>query len=141
MRLLGSLALIGVGAAAAYLFDPDNGRGRRAELTDRARSQASDVASDLDARIRYQAGKARGVMHETFIPEDPPRTESELMQKIRSEAVGPIDGNVDHVEIRVDGGAVHLVGTSVDPAVERALAERIAGVTGVVEVHNELLHT
>ncbi|MFP4072983.1 MAG: BON domain-containing protein [Actinomycetota bacterium] len=139
MRLLKNLALIGIGAIAAYLLDPVSGRGRRVELTARARSQASDVASDLSAKARYEAGKAKGFFYETFVPEEPPRNEAELLQKIRSEAVGPTDANLDHVDIRVDGSVVRLVGPSVNPLAEHELAERISQLTGVSQVHNELV--
>lgn len=141
MRLLKGLALIGIGAIAAYLLDPVSGRGRRAELTARAKSQASDVASDLSVKARYEAGRAKGLFYETFVPEEPPRNEAELLQKIRSEAVGPTDGNLDNVDIRVDGSVVHLVGSSVDPAAEHELVNRISRLTGVTEVHNELVPT
>ncbi len=139
MRLLKNLVLMGIGAIAAYLLDPVNGRGRRAELTARAKSQASDVASDLNAKARYEAGRAKGLFYETFVPEEPPRDEAELLQKIRSEAVGPTEGKLDHVEIRIEGNVVHLVGPSVDPAAEQELVERISELTGVSEVHNELV--
>lgn len=141
MRLLKGLALIGIGAIAAYLLDPVSGRGRRAELTARAKSQASDVASDLSVKARYEAERAKGLFYETFVPEEPPRNEAELLQKIRSEAVGPTDGNLDNVDIRVDGSVVHLVGSSVDPAAEHELVNRISRLTGVTEVHNELVPT
>lgn len=139
MRLLKKLTMMGIGAIAAYLLDPVSGRGRRADLAARAKSQASDVASDLNAKLRYEAGKAKGLFYETFVPEEPPRSEAELLQKIRSEAVGPTGGKVDHVDIRVDGSVVRLVGPSVDPLAEHELTERVSRLTGVSEVHNELV--
>lgn len=127
------------GAAIAYLFDPITGRKRRADLTAQAKSRVSDAGHEVRAKARYQAGVARGWAHEAFVPETPPASEAELLQKVRSEAVGPTRGKVGHVGIEIEGDVVHLVGTSIDRAAEMELAERIAAVTGVGEVRNELV--
>jgi osmotically-inducible protein OsmY len=60
-----------------------------------------------------------------------------LLQKVRSEAVGPT-GNLGEIEVRVDEGTVVLVGPSIDPAREEELMERIEKVVGVTGIRNEL---
>lgn len=140
-RLYRDLIAFGTGAAVAYFFDPISGNKRRADLIAQTRSQISGAASTVDAKRRYQTGRAKGWLHETFVPEELPRDDQELLQKVRSEAVGPTPGDVGHVDIRVEHGVVHLVGTSMDRGAEDELAERIAAVTGVTEVRNELVTT
>lgn len=130
---------LGAGAAAAYLLDPVSGRKRRADLIAQGRSRMSDAASTAGAKTRYQSGKTKGWFYETFVPEEPPADDQALLQKIRSEAVGPTRGDVGHVDIRIEAGVVHLLGTSMDRAAEDELAERIADVTGVTEVRNEMV--
>ena len=138
-RLLRDMVALGTGVMVAYLFDPVSGRKRRADLMAQTRSQVSGAASTVDTKARYQSGKAKGWLHETFIPEEAPGDDRTLLQKIRSEAVGPTRGSFGHVEVQVDDGVVRLVGTSMDRAAEDELAERIAEVTGVIEVRNELV--
>lgn len=137
--LMRRVVWFGAGAAAAYLLDPITGRKRRADLAAQAKARISDAGDEVKTRARYQTGVAKGWVHETFVPEQPPATEGELLQKIRSEAVGPTQRKVDHVDLRIDGDVVHMVGSSRDPAAERELMERIAAVTGVSEVRNELV--
>jgi osmotically-inducible protein OsmY len=127
-----------MGATAAYLLDPVNGRRRRADLIAQARSQVTDAVSTVDTKTRYQSGRAKGWLHETFVSQDAPEDDQTLLQKVRSEAVGPTRGDLGHIEIRVENGVVRLLGVSADPLVEQELAKRIAHVTGVTEVSNEL---
>jgi osmotically-inducible protein OsmY len=128
-----------VGALVTYLFDPVSGRGRRSRLFDQTRARVDDAVDEVGARARYQAGRARGVVHETMHREEPPRTDEQLLQKVRSEAVGMVPGSTAHVEVRVDDGVVRLIGHSRDQMQERELIERIQDVTGVREVRNELV--
>jgi hypothetical protein len=128
---------IGMGFALGYLFDPNRGKGRRAKLIDQTRARMRHVAHDVSAKARYEAGKARGLVHEVFSEEAPPRTDAELLQKVRSEAVGPT-GNLGEIEVRVDEGTVVLVGPRIDPAREEELIDRIEKVAGVTGIRNEL---
>ena len=136
-RLIRLMFWIGIGVAFGYLFDPDRGKGRRAKLVDQTRARMRGAARDVSAKARYEAGKARGLVHEVFSEEAPPGTDAELLQKIRSEAVGP-SGNLGEIEVRVDEGTVVLVGPSIDPAREEELIDRIEKVVGVTRIRNEL---
>jgi hypothetical protein len=127
----------GMGVALGYLFDPNRGKGRRARLLDQTRARMRHAAHDVSAKARYEAGKAKGLVHDVFSEETPPRTDAELLQKVRSEAVGP-SGNLGQIEVRVDEGTVVLVGPSIDPAREEELIERIENVVGVTGIRNEL---
>lgn len=130
---------IGVGAAIAYLWDPVSGRSRRARLKDQMAAEVRDAAGAIRKKARFQAGRAKGAVYEALATEEPPRDDRELLQKVRSEAVGRVPGSLDHVDVRVDDGVVYLLGESTDTARERELVERVRDVTGVREVRNELV--
>lgn len=139
-RLIRSALLVGIGAALAYLFDPDRGKGRRAKLADQARARARDTAEEVSKKSRYEAGRVRGMAHEVFSSETPPRNDAELLQKVRSEALGP-SGLTGDIEIRVDDGVVVLAGPGVGDEREHDLIDRIENVVGVTGVRNELRST
>jgi hyperosmotically inducible periplasmic protein len=128
----------GVGAAVAYFFDPDNGRSRRAELKQRSAAAGRDIAEETTKKARYEANKVKGMAHEMTSSEEPPATDGELLQKVRSEALGVVPGETAHIDLRVEHGVVHLVGHSKDPDTERELVKRIGKVTGVRDVSNDL---
>lgn len=126
------------GAAATYLFDPNSGRGRRAQMTDQAKARMRDARREAERRAGYQSGRMQGAVHEVAGGSDMPADDMELMQKVRSEAMGPAGFNSDHIELVVNAGTVTLRGTSHDPPAEDGLIERIREVAGVREVRNEL---
>lgn len=138
-RLLGRLFWTTVGAALAYLWDPVSGRSRRVRLRDQIASEMRDAAETARKQARYQGGRAKGALHELVSSEEPPRDDHELLQKVRSEAVGMVPGSLAHVDVRVDDGVVYLHGKSEDTARERDLVDRIRTVTGVRDVRNELV--
>lgn len=129
----------GVGAAIAYLWDPVSGRSRRARLGDQLAAEVQDAAGTIRKRALYLAGHAKGVVYEALPTEETPRDDQELLQKVRSEAVGRVPGSLNHVDVRVDDGVVYLLGESKDTARERELEERVRDVKGVLEVRNELV--
>jgi osmotically-inducible protein OsmY len=139
-RLLRSALLMGFGALLAYLFDPDRGKGRRSKLEDQARARMRDTAGKVSRRSKYEAGRVRGLAHEVLSTEDPPRNDAELLQKVRSEALGPA-GLTGDIEIRVDDGVVVLVGQPVGEDREQELIERIEDVAGVSSIRSELRST
>lgn len=88
MRWLRNLVVAGAGAAAAYLLDPVSGRSRRARLSDQARARLSQTTNELQAKGRYEMGRVKGAIHEAGPDTDFPVDDAELLQKVRSEAVG-----------------------------------------------------
>jgi osmotically-inducible protein OsmY len=139
IRSLGRLFWIGVGAIGAYLFDPVSGRSRRARLQDQLAAQVRDVRDEAVKKTRYEAGRVKGRLYEAARSETPPATDAELLQKVRSEAIGRVPGSTDHIDVRVDDGVVILEGESRDHSQERELMTRIGNVTGVREVRNQLV--
>lgn len=126
------------GAAAAYLFDPVSGRSRRARLSDQAAAGARRTADEAQTRARYEMGRAKGALHEMGPDTDYPTDDAELLQKVRSEALGPSRFASSDIEIHVDDGEVVLRGASRDLEAEKDLVQRIEHVTGVRRVRNEL---
>jgi len=62
--LLGIIASVGVGAGLAYLFDPDQGRRRRALIRDKTASATESVNEALDGKARHWSNRARGLVAE-----------------------------------------------------------------------------
>jgi osmotically-inducible protein OsmY len=60
-----------------------------------------------------------------------------LLQKVRSEALGPA-GPAGDIEIRVDDSVVVLAGPGVAEDQEQDLIDRIQNVAGVTGIRNEL---
>lgn len=140
MRFLRLLLAAGIGAAVAYFMDPVSGRSRRARLADQAASRVRRSGDEVAARARYEMGRAKGVAHEVGPHTDYPADDAELLQKVRSEAVGPSPVRASDLEMHVDRGEVTLRGVSRDLEAEKDLIRRIESVTGVRHVRNELAH-
>lgn len=139
MKLLKGAAVFAAGAAVAYLFDPVSGRGRRARLADQAGARARDAAEKVRKRADYAGGQMRGAAHEVFQrQDDEPADDAELLQKIRSEAIGPSGIPTGGFEVHVAGGLVFLRGEITQDADIDDLVRRIRGVTGVTGVKTEL---
>jgi hypothetical protein len=127
---------LAAGAALAYYFDPVSGRGRRTRLRDQLKAEARDAVDQAGRKARYQAGRLKGAVHE-FVAggTDVPADDAELLQKIRSEAIGPSGLDTDDVDLVVEGGTVVIrTGDLPDTALDDLL-RRIAAVTGVTAVH------
>ena len=128
-----------VGAAGAYLFDPERGRTRRAKLADQSTAALRTARDRARAKARYQQGVARGMahrlteaFHEPIVVDD-----DTLLQKIRSEAVGRWDGPKRDLEIDVRDGTVIVRGPAGrDQAGE--LIRLVESVDGVRMVSDEM---
>lgn len=136
-RLMTRITWAIVGAALAYLFDPVSGQSRQARLQDQIAAVLRDIGEAAGKQVRYQAGKAKGAVYEATTSEEPPSSDDELRQKVKSEAVGMVPGATEHVEVHVEHGIVRLTGHS-SPSEERELIERVSHVTGVREVKSDL---
>jgi gas vesicle protein len=59
-RIMGVLVSAAVGAAAAYMLDPDRGRTRRALARDKAVAATNRVNDMLEGKSRHWSNLARG---------------------------------------------------------------------------------
>jgi|SRR5665811_203915 len=138
-RFRKSVIALAAGAAIAYLFDPVSGRSRRARLADQAAARGRDMAEQARSEAEYQAGHAKGFVHEVLDTDgDVPEDDAELLQKVRSEAIGPSGVPTDGFEVHVDSGQVVIRGQVPVHVDVDGLLERIKNVTGVRSVDHEL---
>ncbi len=140
MGKLKMLLAAAAGAGAAYLLDPEKGRTRRARLSDQMAAGARDGMTKTRRQADYQAGVVEGAIHDAVDRVRPEKTSDDatLLQKVRSEALGPSGVPSESLTIIVDDGVVTLRGTApADGSVTR-LVELASEVEGVEEVRNEL---
>ena len=137
-----------VGALVQYLYDPERGRSRRARLSDQARARLRDMREEAGRKARFQQGRMKGMFYETkgtlsekmgsTAQEDPSSASADddlILQRIRSEVIGPAREEGNTIDLRVNDGVVVLKGSAGDT--DGPLAERIRQVAGVREVINE----
>jgi hyperosmotically inducible periplasmic protein len=128
-----------VGAVIGYFVDPISGRSRRARLRDQVGARLRAGGRAVARKARWRAGKVKGVLHRLWRSSgEAPRDDETLLQKVRSEAVGVVDGPVGDVDVRVDNGVVYLTGAIDDAEIAHDLVQRIRGVTGVRDIRSEL---
>jgi len=128
------------GAAVAYLWDPDRGRSRRAQLRDQATARARRVGQDVDSKATHARSIAEGKLEQVRQSEQaPPPDDATLVDKVRSEVLGSPEFQGHKVLVEACDGVVTLRGEVPEPALANTLEERVATVAGVQEVRN-LLH-
>jgi osmotically-inducible protein OsmY len=129
-----------IGAALAYLLDPDSGRGRRARLRDQAMSEVRKARERGQAKRRYMSNAARGRMSELVSPGPDNRDpdDATLVDRIRSQVFGSPDLPDDRIALTVVDGVAELRGELDAPEEVHRLVERVAAVPGVRSVRNLL---
>jgi hypothetical protein len=130
------------GAAFAYLFDPDRGKGRRAKLRDMAAGRARGTARQAGRLGRKVTSDAYGVgqriRHRS--PADPYPDDATLAQKVRSELLGwGGEFNTASILVNAENGVVVLRGQVDRPDQIDKLEKEVRRLPGVVDVEN-LLH-
>jgi osmotically-inducible protein OsmY len=142
IRKAGLSTLAGAaGAAAAYIFDPDRGRTRRAQARDQLVSRARRARRDLDKRARYAAGTATGIAkratgagsgRESLV-------DASLARKVESVIFRPEDAPKGRVSVNAEDSVVFLRGEVETQDQIDALVHSAQNVEGVNEVRN-LMH-
>jgi osmotically-inducible protein OsmY len=132
-------AVAGAGAAIAYLFDPDNGRRRRAITKDRTAAALRTVTRRTGQRARYIEGHVHGAARKV----QPDRTDrmhddTTIKHKIESEVLRDYDAA--NVNVNVDDGVAFLRGELRRPDQISSLERDVSRVAGVRSVQN-LVHT
>lgn len=132
LRLLTS---IGLGAALMYLFDPERGKARRAQIGDRVKAKAHDAersAEKLAKDLRNRASGVKAKLSKTEQAAD----DDILIARIRSE-LGHVIDHADRVDVQASLGHVTLTGELPEADIEEAV--RCAeSVDGVISVDNQL---
>jgi osmotically-inducible protein OsmY len=127
-----------LGALAAYFFDPDNGRRRRAIARDRApaflRQGAEQVSRSASAGAH---GAAQKVKHRKEA-EKPQPDDVTLARKVETEIFRDADVPKGQINVNAENGVVVLRGEVGKPEMIRDLEEKTRKVQGVREVENLL---
>ena len=136
-RIVRLLCGAGLGAAAMYLFDPRQGRRRRALIRDQLVRLSREARDSVDVVSRDAANRAVGLWAETRAafsartPED--RT---LAERVRSH-LGRCVSHPRAISVAADDGAVTLGGPILAAEVDR-LVSCVEGVPGVRRLVNRL---
>jgi osmotically-inducible protein OsmY len=128
-----------IGAAIAYLFDPDNGRRRRKQLiqrTGKSFRHAGKRAGDAAAQAEGVKQKATHRKEQ----EKPQPDDVTLARKVESEIFRDADVPKGQINVNVEDGVVYLRGELEQPDLIEDLEKQARKVQGVRDVEN-LLHT
>jgi osmotically-inducible protein OsmY len=130
-----------LGAAAAYLFDPDAGNGRRARLRDQADAMFRRSQERAERLSRHATNVVEGRLHELRGTADVDREmdDATIADRIRSEVLGRRDLHADGVVVNVQNGVTQLRGAVPSSEAIEGIVDRTRAVPGVVDVEN-LLH-
>src|SRR5436305_2955191 len=142
VRKAGLSAVAGAaGAAAAYIFDPQLGRSRRAKAKDMLFARARKTARGVDSQARYAAGTATGAAKRaTGSGSGTSELENTaLARKVESVIFRPEDAPKGRVSVNAEGSVIFLRGEVETHDQIEALVRGAEGVEGVSEVRN-LMH-
>jgi osmotically-inducible protein OsmY len=136
-------ALLGaaLGAAAALLFDPDRGRGRRVRMADQAGRVARRTRRSIGRERRLVLARAAGAiaaLRARGLPSSP-ANDATLKERIESELLRDRAIPKGAININAEQGIVVLRGEVPDAEMRTTLEERAAAIRGVWYVEN-LLH-
>lgn len=131
------LSALGSGALLAYLFDPDNGRRRRAIMRDKIYSKVHDIGDAANLIATDTANRARGAaaagLQRVRRREIPNRV---LVERVRSR-LGRVVSHPGALHVTAAGGAVTISGPILKHEAKHAL-DAVASVSGVQNVVDRL---
>jgi osmotically-inducible protein OsmY len=134
------LAGVGVGAVAAYIFDPRAGKRRRHMAIEQASARARSGAHDAQGAGHRVVDKAKGLVAEAT-PSGRDAAELNdpgLAAKVESELFKPADAPKGAVDVNVEDGVVFLRGELESRERIEELRDRAAHIDGVREVASRL---
>jgi hypothetical protein len=140
-RLFRTLLVASLGAAAAFLFDPERGRTRRARLFDQGAASLRRLWRGTDRQLRLLAGRAGGGLAALRVGNDRDAlaNDATLKDRVESELLGDPAVPKGGININAEQGIDVLRGEVPDEAMRAALERRAAQIRGVWYVEN-LLH-
>lgn len=136
-RTVGLISAAGIGAGFMYLFDPDRGRRRRAELGNKAKHinrLAIDAAGKTQRDLRNHL---EGVISElSSLVRSKEVTDSVLKERVRSK-LGRIVSHPHAIDVKVVDGRAILTGPILAEEVV-PLCEVVSGIAGLKTIENFL---
>jgi hypothetical protein len=127
----------GVGAALAFMLDPQGGGRRRALVRDKVVRASRKTRDGVDATARDLANRTRGVAAATrgrFERDDV--DDDRLVERVRAK-LGRASSHPRAIDVRAEGGEVTLYGPCLAHEVDDVVST-VAAVRGVRSVINEL---
>jgi BON domain len=140
MRSFGLFAALG--AAVAYLFDPQSGRRRRAYIRDRGAGLVRKGFRRLGRAGRHARAEAYGLSQKAQHLHEEPKPvpdDATLAQKVETVIFRDPKVPKGQINVNAEKGTVVLRGEVSTPELIRDLEERARKVQGVEDVEN-LLH-
>jgi hypothetical protein len=125
-----------LGAAAAYLFDPVSGGGRRARLRDRTTATWRRARWRGEKLRRHAGNVIEGKMHEIgdLGEAGRPMDDATVAQRVRSEVLGRPDFRADDIIVDVENGLARLRGQTEHPDRIELIVDLTKTIPGVREV-------
>ena len=140
-RLFSTMLVASLGAAAAFLFDPERGRGRRARLMDQGAASMRRLSRGIERQVRLLTGRARGGWTALRVGEDADElaNDATVKDRVESELLGDPAVPKGDINVNAEQGIVVLRGEVPDEAMRADLEQRAGRIRGVWYVEN-LLH-
>lgn len=136
------LGLVGLGAALTYFFDPQQGRGRRAEASDRIAAFFRRRYHESERLGRTASAEAEGLVQKAKHLQEEPKPQPDdvtLTRKVETEIFRDADVSKGQINVNAENGKVYLRGEVGKPELIKDLEKRARKVQGVQDVEN-LLH-
>lgn len=133
------LAGAGMGAALAFMLDPDRGRRRRALARDKMVRAARVTREEFDATARDLSNRARGIVATTgprMSNDDDEVSDTVLVERVRAK-LGHACSHPRALDVVAHNGEVTLRGPILAAEAENVIAY-VASVRGVRSLVNEL---
>jgi osmotically-inducible protein OsmY len=127
-----------VGAAAAYLFDPERGRSRRARLKDQATAVARRGKDKLTTDARYAAGQAKGAAATRAGFGEPRPVDDRSVADLVHQAVTELPFDTSAVTVEVVDRWVTLRGQLTSPEQMQQVVDAARATAGVQDVGSYL---
>ncbi len=130
---------VGLGAALAYLYDPEMGNRRRALIRDKAVKALNKTEEALEASTKDLQHRVVGTVSElrSRVAEVGEEVSDELLEARVRAKIGRVSSHPGAIEVRVDNGRVTLSGPILAEEVDPVLSA-ISSVRGVKGVENQL---
>jgi osmotically-inducible protein OsmY len=136
------LGLVGLGAALTYFFDPQQGRGRRAQTRDRIAAFFRSRARQGERIGRSASAQAEGVVQKAKHLQEEPKPQPDdvtLTRKVETEIFRDAEIPKGQINVNAENGKIYLRGEVGKPELIKDLEKRARKVQGVQDVEN-LLH-